>query len=222
MKTRKLLSLALALGAGVLWAFMACGDLWADQPAKKRLALVPFQLERSGAALVRCRACGNVHQAGAIEGDPAENLTRIAWDLLLEQEKDYEFINPGQVEGVYQSLLAKKIDTDILPLIKALGQALKADGVVWGEVFRYEERRGSAFAIDRPASVSLDLHLMRVSDGTLVWKGQFSETQKSLSENLFQLGETTRRGLRWMTAEELARSGLKNMTRDFPGPSLLQ
>ena len=216
------MSLAAVLGAGVLLAFMACGDLWADQPVKKRLALVPFQLERSGAALVRCRACGNVHQAGAIEGDPAENLTRITWDLLLEQGKDYDFISPGQVEGVYQSLLAKKIDTDPLPLIKALGQALKADGVVWGEVFRYENRKGTAYAVDRPAAVALDLHLLRVSDGALVWKAQFSETQKSLSENLFQLGETTRRGLRWMTAEELARSGLKNMTKDFPGPSLLQ
>ncbi|MBI5584312.1 MAG: hypothetical protein HY892_10835 [Deltaproteobacteria bacterium] len=211
-----------ALAGSVFLLLLTAGNLLADPPAKKRLALVPFQLERTeGSALVRCRACGNVMKAGVIEGDPAETLTRIAWDLLTEQEREYEFISPGQVEGVYQSLLAKKIDTDSLPMMKALGQALKVDGIIWGEVFRYEDRKGTAYAADRPASIALDLHLLRVSDGALVWKAQWSETQQALSENLFQIGEVARRGLRWMTAEQLARSGLKHMIKDFPGPGLL-
>jgi hypothetical protein len=161
-------------------------------------------------------------KTGTIDGDPSETLTRIAWELLTAQEPEYEFISPAQVEGVYQSFLAKKIEPDPLPMIKAIGQALKADGVVWGNVFRYEERRGTAYGADRPASVALDLHLLRVNDGALVWKTQWAETQQALSENLFQLGEVARRGLRWMTAEQLARSGLKHMLKDFPGPGLLQ
>jgi hypothetical protein len=222
MKAKKLFWGISVLAGSLFFLLLAGGDLLAEQPVKKRLALVPFQLERTeGSALVRCRVCGNVMKTGAIEGDPTEILTRMAWDLLTEQEKEYEFISPGQVEGVYQSFLAKKITADPLPMIRAIGQALQADGVLFGEVFRYEERRGTAYAADRPASVTLDLHLLRVSDGTLVWKAQWSETQQALSENLFQLGEVARRGLRWMTAEQLARNGLKNMIKDFPGPGLL-
>jgi hypothetical protein len=222
MKKIKVGSLLPALVGGVLLLLLAAGELLADQPVKKRLALVPFQLERTESALVRCRACGNVMTAGPIEGDPSESLTRMVWELLQEQHRDFELISPGQVEGVYQPFLARKIDADPLPLIKAMGQALQADGILWGEVFRYEDRKGTGFAVDRPASVSLDLHLMRVQDGALIWKAQWSETQKSLSENLFQLGEMARRGLRWMTAEELARAGLKQMLKDFPGAGLLQ
>ena len=72
-----------------------------------------------------------------------------------------------------------------------------------------------------PASVSLDLHLLRVKDGAMVWKPQCDQTQKSLSEDLFQLGEVARRGLRWLTAEELAKSGLEEMFKEFPGPQVL-
>lgn len=222
MRNMKVVSVRSALAGCLLLLVLLAGELLADQSVKKRLALVPFQLERTESALIRCRACGNVMMAGAIEGDPSDNLTRMAWELLEEQAGGFELISPGQVEGVYQPFLAKKIDADPLPLIRAMGQALKADAVLWGEVFRYEDRRGTRFAVDRPASVSLDLHLMRVSDGVLIWKAQWSETQKSLSENLFQLGEVARRGLRWMTAEELARSGLKHMLKDFPGAGQLQ
>ena len=102
--------------------------------------------------------------------------------------------------------------------MKAIGQELKADGVIWGGVFRYQNRKGTCYGVQEPASVSLDLHLLRVSDGSIVWKTQWSQTQKSLSEDLFQLGEVAKRGLRWMTAEELAKSGLAEMIKGLPGP----
>lgn len=214
-----------AIGLGVAWLFLgaSAGVVGAEDQAKKRLALIPFQLERTeGSTIVRCRACGTLFTSGPIEGDPSETLTRIAWELLTDQAGDFEWISPGQVEGVYQGLLAKKIDANPLPLVREIGRALKADGVVWGEVFRYEERRGTAYGVSQPASIALDLHLMRISDGKLIWKAQFSETQKSLSENLFQLGEVAKRGLRWMTAEEMSRAGLNQMLKDFPGPGRLQ
>ena len=66
------------------------------------------------------------------------------------------------------------------------------------------------------------LYCLDAGDGKLIWKAQFSETQKSLSENLFQLGAVAKRGLRWMTAEEMSRAGLTQMLKDFPGPGRLQ
>jgi hypothetical protein len=220
---KKMTSRSIWIGIALLVGLLTAGTLFSQEPHKKRLALLPFQLERSeGSSIVRCRVCGNILSAGPIEGDPAEKLTRQAWELLADQSRHYELINPGQVEGVYQELLAKKMDTQPLVLAREIGRALQADGVVWGAVFRYEEREGTAYGVNRPAAVSLDLHLMRISDGTLVWKAQWSESQKSLSENLFQLGEVAKRGLRWMTAEEMARSGLTEMLKGFPGPERLQ
>jgi len=205
-------------GLGLLGGLLT-GAWAADAPAKKRLVLVPFQVEKTDYSdIIRCRACGNILGAGRVDGDPIPNLTLMLWELLTDQVKGYELVSPGQAEGVYQAQLAKKIDQDPLALMKTIGRELKADGVVWGGLFRYENRKGTAYGVQEPASVSLDLHLLRVSDGAIVWKAQWSQTQKSLSEDLFQLGEVARRGLRWMTAEELAKSGLTEMIKGFPGP----
>ena len=38
--------------------------------------------------------------------------------------------------------------------------------------------------------------------------GRFDEQQQSVMENLFTLGKAGRRGMTWLTAEELAREGL--------------
>ena len=145
----------------------------------------------------------------------------MLWELLTDQIKGYELVSPGQAEGVYQTQLAKKINQDPLVLMKAIGQELKADGVIWGGVFRYQNRKGTGYGVQEPASVSLDLHLLRVSDGAIVWKAQWTQTQKSLSEDLFQLGEVAKRGLRWMTAEELAKSGLAEMIKASSRPPSL-
>ena len=205
-------------GLGLLGCLLT-GARAAEAPAKKRLVLVPFQVERTDYSnIVRCRACGNIFGAGKVEGDPSPSLTLMVWELLNDQVKGYEWISPGEAEGAYQKLLAKKIDQDPKDLMKAIGQELKADGVIWGGIFRYQNRKGTAYGVQEPAAVSFDLHLLRVSDGSIVWKAQWTHSQKSLSEDLFQLGEVARRGLRWMTAEELAKSGLTEMIKGFPGP----
>jgi hypothetical protein len=210
------------VGLGILCGLMT--GAWAsDSPAKKRLLLVPFEIEKSDRSdIVRCRACGNILGAGVVEGDPSPILTRMVWDLLKDQAREYELIDPGLAEGVYQAILAKKIDQDLLVEMRAIGRDLKADGVLWGGVFRYQNRKGSSYGVQTPASVSLDLHLLRVKDGAVVWKPQYNQTQKSLSEDLFQLGEISRRGLRWLTAEELAKSGLEELFKKFPGPQVLE
>ena len=205
-------------GLGLLGGLLT-GAWAADAPAKKRLVLVPFEVETTDYSdIIRCRACGNILGAGRVEGDPSPDLTLMLWGLLADQIKGYELVSPGQAEGAYQTQLAKKINQNPLVLMKAIGQELKVDGVIWGGVFRYQNRKGTSYGVQEPASVSLDLHLLRVSDGAIVWKAQWTKSQKSLSEDLFQLGEVAKRGLRWLTAEELAKAGLAEMIKGFPGP----
>ncbi len=153
---------------GLAALFLLGRGLFCEAPVKKRLAVVPFQLERTeGSTIVRCRGCGNVMTRGRSKGTLGKTDPH-GLGTAGGKAEDFELISPGQVEGVYQPLLAKKIDSRPRASDARLsGQALKADADLWGEVFRYEDRRGTGYAVNRPASVSLDLHLMRVGDGAL-------------------------------------------------------
>jgi hypothetical protein len=73
-------------------------------------------------------------------------------------------------------------------------------------LYRYEERRGGNFAVERPASVGLHVHLMEGNVALRVY--EFDEVQRPLSENLLDLGKFIRRGGRWITAEQLAGEGI--------------
>jgi hypothetical protein len=43
----------------------------------------------------------------------------------------------------------------------------------------------------------------------VIWSARFDETQKSLSENIFALGDIGQRGVRWLSADQLAQDGVK-------------
>jgi hypothetical protein len=194
------------------------GPLKAESlPDPIRVAVVPFQSESApGRDYLRCRVCGAILKSGPIEGDPTPLLTEMIWHLLQGRGKGYEFISPGQVEGVYNTLLAKGFERNTGLLMQSLGKQLKADYVLWGAVMHYQERQGTPFAAQRPAAATLDIHLLKVQDGTLVWKAHWSETQKSLTENLFEMEAFLKRKGRWVTVEELSHQGLEEMLKTFP------
>jgi hypothetical protein len=55
-----------------------------------------------------------------------------------------------------------------------------------------------------------------VEDGVSVWKGVFDKTQSSLLENILEIMPFLRGGGKWMTAEELAREGVREILDGFP------
>jgi len=57
--------------------------------------------------------------------------------------------------------------------------------------------------------VAFVLELVDVRRGDVIWSASFDETQKSLSENIFAIGDISERGVRWLTAEQLALEGVK-------------
>lgn len=74
-------------------------------------------------------------------------------------------------------------------------------------VFRFEERRGGNFAVERPAGVGFHLHLLDRKRVIKVF--QFDETQQPLSDNILKFGLFLRRGAKWVTARELAEEGIE-------------
>ena len=93
--------------------------------------------------------------------------------------------------------------------VRRLGELVYADAVFSARIVRFRERVGEEWGARSPASVAFVVDLWDAKRGDIVWSGQFDETQKPLSENIFALGEFTQRGGRWLTAEELTHEGVK-------------
>ncbi|WP_310601286.1 hypothetical protein [Desulfobulbus sp.] len=81
---------------------------------------------------------------------------------------------------------------------------------------RYVERVGSEYGVKQPAAVTFAYKLYEVKEGRVLCHGRFDEQQQSLMENLLNLPKTQSRGLVWLTAEELARDGLKEKFAQCP------
>jgi hypothetical protein len=95
--------------------------------------------------------------------------------------------------------------------------AASLDAVLTGVILRYEDRHGSALAVDRPASVAYDAYLISTRDGEMLWQAHFDETQKPLLDNLLLAGRFLKGGGVWQTSETLTRIGLERVIATFPG-----
>ncbi|MGD9231738.1 MAG: hypothetical protein PVJ20_13060 [Desulfobacterales bacterium] len=165
---------------------------------------------------VRCPISGKVFMTGKVAED-ADNMLTEQLFVLLNGRKDIELIPASQSRGVVSDLLSEdKKNLSERNLLIETGRALKADLVLSGYIFRFRERVGGKYSVDLPASVAFDIHLIRVADGHLLWSDHFDETQRPLSENLFQLGSFLQRKAKWITANEMAEYGLKNILKTFP------
>jgi hypothetical protein len=65
--------------------------------------------------------------------------------------------------------------------------------------------------------VTFGIYMIQSSDGDLVWGRIYDKTQQSFSENVLQASTFFSRGLKWVTAAELAEDGVEEMLKTFPG-----
>jgi hypothetical protein len=167
----------------------------------------------------RCPVCGKVFTTGEVAENAAGMLTEHLF-ILLKDRKDIELIPSSQAQGVMSGLLAgsKKMAQE-RDLQLEIGRALNADAIFAGYIYRFRERVGGKYSVDLPASVAFDVHLIRVEDGRVLWSAHLDETQRPLSDDLFRLGLFLRRKAKWITAKEMAISGLEDMLKDFYTPA---
>ena len=143
---------------------------------------------------------------------------------MLPNTRNWALVSPGQARGVMESLLAsdQKMEQDPRAMIAGVGKAFDADAVLVGTIYRWQDRVGSDFAVDSPASVAFDLLLVRTATGGIFWRRQFDKTQKSLFADLFDFDTYVKSSGRWLTAEKLAEIGLKQMINKMPGKPKIQ
>ncbi|MDH3880086.1 MAG: hypothetical protein OES64_00910 [Desulfobacteraceae bacterium] len=167
----------------------------------------------------RCPVCGKVFTTGDMAESAVVMLTEHLFTLLKDR-KDIELIPSSQAQGVMSGLLAgsnKTLEERALQL--EIGRALNADAIFAGYIYRFRERVGGEYSVDLSASVAFDIHLIRVEDGRVLWSAHLDETQRPLSDDLFRLNLFLRRKAKWITAKEMAISGLEDMLKDFYIPS---
>lgn len=175
---------------------------------KPSLVILPFLVERVGDPEkgVLCPVCKGIRRSGEMVPGSQNTLTELLYTRM-------------EADGTFQIIAKKKVEEIPLAFLSSIqtGKKLEADFILIGYVFRFEERIGSSLGVERPASVSFDLHLFRLRDEKMVWMGKFDETQRPLSENLLKIGSFIRRKGSWLTAAELASVGMGEMLGGLPG-----
>jgi hypothetical protein len=159
---------------------------------------------------------GKFYITGKVMG-PADELLTDKLISFVESRPDYLSVQANPSQGQPTDWLTDGLGVASEKQILAqLGRNAKADAVLTGCVYRFEERVGTKHSVQSPASVIFEIHLINVKDGSIVWSGIFSETQQSLSENLLNIKTFIQRKARWITAREMAMSGLEDLLRTFP------
>jgi hypothetical protein len=164
----------------------------------------------------RCPICSGSFLVGDVEPGADEFLTQQIYGMLRSRG-GVDFISPEQAMGIQSSLLFNsEKELSELELVMRTGKKVEAQAVVLGRVYRFVERIGTGYSAESPASVSFNLMLINPEDGSLIWEGHFTETQRSLSENLLDIATFFKRNMKWLTARELAVSGLEDVLQTFP------
>jgi hypothetical protein len=181
------------------------------------MAIIPFQtiLPKAGNT-VTCPLSGVAYFGGKI----AEGAEKVVEELFIEKLKDFkeiEIIPQEKVEGIYKRVRTESLKMPLLEIMKKVGAELGADLIVAGHVFRYVERIGYDYSIEKPASVAFEINFVKPKDGSTTWRGTFDKTQKSLMEDVLQIASFYKGGGKWLTARELTKQGMDQAFKTYSG-----
>ncbi|HEY7715728.1 MAG TPA: hypothetical protein VIE90_14550 [Candidatus Binatia bacterium] len=138
------------------------------------------------------------------EREAPEMLARTIYSVMASVP-NWQIISESEVREVAQTVPPAGETIRL----RQIGQMVYADAVITGRMQRFRERVGDEWGAKSPASVAFLLELVDVRRGDVVWSARFDETQKSLSENIFAIGDIRERGVRWLNAEQLTQEGVK-------------
>lgn len=154
-----------------------------------------------------------------IGGSVPEGIHRELTDRVYEglsKESSVNLVPPDEARQTLGTPKGAWHEPEERELLQKIGELLASDAVLAGHIYRWRERLGTDYAVSRPASVAFELALLRVADGSIIWKGKFDKTQASLTENILDLSTFLKGKGRWMTVDELASVGLSDLLGRMP------
>jgi hypothetical protein len=184
-----------------------------------RIAVISFQPlipgEKQGNTVI-CPICGIGYSSGKILKGSEKVVEEVFVDKL-HKLKEVELIPSDKVQNVYKRIASESLKEPLLNIFKKVGRELGANVLALGYVYHYTEREGYNYSAEHPASVFFEIHLIKTIDGSIIWRGFFDKTQKSLMEDVFQISSFFRGGGKWMTARQLTEQGMNEIFKTFPG-----
>lgn len=173
----------------------------------------PFSPEEVG--MVRSPLSGSVFSRGWVPGGVSEQLTARLYERL-SGTLSVEILPPDITRNAFWTVKESAYRADDLEILRKTGDSLKADAVLAGYIFRWQERVGTDYSVSHPASAAFEVVLIRSADGGILWKGRFDKTQASLTENLLDLRTFLKSKGRWMSVADLANIGLSDLSEQIP------
>jgi hypothetical protein len=195
----------------------AAQEISQSERITKRIAVIPFQPLTPARETVAALFCPC--DAGSSSGKVLNESEKIVEEVFvnkLREIKGIELIPSEKVQGVYKKISSGKMKGNRVEIFKKVGKELEADILAIGCVYRYTERVGSSYSSEHPASVFFEIHLVKTDDGSIIWRGFFDKTQKSLMENVFEISSFFKGGAKWVTARQLTEQGMNEIFKTFP------
>jgi hypothetical protein len=209
----KLWKLAIALAPFLLACSFSSGNVQTKQAVDleaRRIRRIAVFVPTAGEAAAKSPVPGLPPEKKADSQDPEEVLSRAVYSSLVALPT-WQIIADSEVREASHTVAS----TDQGTRLRRIGELVYADAVITGRVLRYRERVGGDIGVQSPASVAFVLDLIDVQRGDIIWSGRFDETQKSLTENIFALGDARARGFKWLTAEQLTQDGVRKVVQQL-------
>ena len=134
--------------------------------------------------------------------------------LLAEQfsgREDIALLTPEQRDALEKDMIRCRTSA-----VVTICRTKVADAVLLCTLQRFTEREGTEYSIVSPASVAFDYKLIQAETGQTLCSGTFTETQQPLLDDMFLFFKKAKRGVKWLSAEELVRDGLQQKIADCP------
>jgi len=184
----------------------------------EKIGVLPFFKGRrvtDGGETLSCPICELYFKSENIENNAVRALT-LHVQKVLKRRYAEKAINLDKVTRIYEEIPRDDTKDTARGVAQKVGEALGADLMLVGTVWRYMDRIQEPMGPGRGASVAFEMYLIEVPSGKTVWKAKFDETQRPLTEDIRGAMVLLRKGVKWLSALELAHYGIEEAMKRFP------
>lgn len=150
-----------------------------------------------------------------INPDAGPMMTRLIQSTLFHRFGN-NVVSLEAVQAAYTELRLDNTRDTPRTLSRRLGKSLSADLVIVGTVWRYRDKGAIEGLPDIPSSVAFALYLVDPESGRSIWRSVFDETQEFALKDMSKFTDRIKMGMQWLTADQLARYGVKQALKAFP------
>ena len=151
----------------------------------------------------------------SIQSNAGPMMMRLV-HTALKRRFGQHVIPLDQVQTAYYGIRLDGAKDSPRTMALRMGESLSADLMVVGTVWRYRDRGAIQGFPDKPASVAFAVYILDPNSGRQLWRGLFDEAQEIALQDMAKFTDRIKMGLKWLSADELAHHGVKEIFRPFP------